>query len=120
MKILLAEDELINQKLGKRLLEKRGFEVDVAGDGAKAMEMMLAERYDLVLMDVSMPVLDGLDATRRYREAESWPERVPILAMTAFSMEQDRQNCLDAGMDGFLGKPLDADAVQAYAEKIAR
>lgn len=118
MKILLAEDELINQKLGRRLLEKRGFEVDVAGNGVEALQKMQQNSYDLVLMDVSMPELDGKEATRQFRAQEAEDSHLTILAMTAFSMNQDREECLAAGMDGFLGKPLDADAVQAYAEKL--
>ncbi len=108
-RILLVEDNPVNLMVAQRLLQVLGFECETAGNGQIALEMMEAERYDLVLMDCQMPVLDGYTATRRWRELEQVrkPERrLPIVAMTANAMAGDRQKCLDAGMDDYLAKPV--------------
>jgi CheY-like chemotaxis protein len=106
-RILLVEDNLINQKLALRLLEKQGHSVTLARNGLEAVEFTAAESYDVVLMDVQMPVMDGLRATALIREREQTTcKHVPVLAMTAHAMEGDRQRCLQAGMDGYLSKPI--------------
>jgi signal transduction histidine kinase/ActR/RegA family two-component response regulator len=117
MKILAAEDNPVNQKVIVRLLERRGHTVTVAGDGHVALDALAHERFDLILMDVQMPELDGFETTRRIRQREGAGEHVPIIAMTAHSLAGDRENCIAAGMDGYLSKPLiPADLDRAIAD----
>jgi CheY-like chemotaxis protein len=106
--VLLAEDNPVNQRLAVRLLEKRGHAVVVAGDGREALAALASrEPFDLVLMDVQMPDMDGLEATARIREGEQGGSRhVPIIAMTAHAMKGDCERCLQAGMDAYLAKPI--------------
>ncbi|RPI88023.1 MAG: sensor histidine kinase, partial [Planctomycetaceae bacterium] len=107
LRILLAEDSLYNQKLAVGLLEKRGHQVSVAGNGAEAVEQVSRGSFDLVLMDVQMPDVDGLEATRQIRALEEQTgDHVPIVAMTAQALQGDREKCLDAGMDDYLTKPV--------------
>jgi PAS domain S-box-containing protein len=118
MKILVAEDNLVNMKLARRLLERAGLEVDSAENGARALEALQRRRYDLVLMDVQMPEMDGLEATRRIREREKGTsEHVPIVALTAHSMKGDRERFLAGGMDDYLSKPLDAGQLYRVLSK---
>ncbi len=104
LRILLAEDNLVNQKLALRLLSQMGYRADVAANGIEAIESLERQRYDLVLMDVQMPELDGLEATRRI--VQRWPDGI---AMTANAMAGDREACLAAGMDDYLTKPIRPD-----------
>jgi two-component system sensor histidine kinase/response regulator len=104
--VLLAEDNAINQEVACELLRSAGIEVDVASDGAEAVAMAKAHAYDLILMDVQMPMLDGLEATRRLRAVPARRD-VPIVAMTANAFGEDRQACLDAGMNDHVAKPVD-------------
>ena len=114
LRVLLAEDSLFNQKLAVGLLEKWGHEVVVATHGAEAVEKLQSSHFDLVLMDVQMPNMDGYEATRLIRTAESQTgEHVPIIAMTAHAMSGDRDRCLEAGMDGYVAKPVYARNLQA-------
>jgi two-component system sensor histidine kinase/response regulator len=107
--VLLAEDNPVNQRLVKRLLEKRGHRVTVANTGREALEFAENERFDVILMDVQMPDMDGLEATARIRELEKETETyTPIIALTAHTMKGDRERCLAAGMDNFVNKPIDA------------
>ena len=107
LKILLAEDGLANQKLVLGILGRMGHNADVAGDGRQAVEKYAAKQYDLVLMDVQMPEMDGLEATQQIRKMESEANRhTPIIAITAHAMEEDRRRCLNAGMDEYLRKPV--------------
>jgi len=110
-RILLAEDEPINQEVSRGLLEDAGLAVDLAEDGARAVELARRNRYDLILMDMQMPNLNGVDATRAIRAmgADSLNAATPILAMTANAFDEDRQTCLDAGMNDHIGKPVDPD-----------
>jgi signal transduction histidine kinase/CheY-like chemotaxis protein len=109
MYVLLAEDNAINQRLVSRLLEKRGHRVKVAGTGHDALAFAAAERFDVILMDLQMPDMDGLQATAAIRELEQqWGIRTPIIALTAHTMKGDRERCLGAGMDNFVNKPIDA------------
>ncbi|MEI9987713.1 MAG: response regulator [Aliidongia sp.] len=106
--LLLAEDHMINREVAATILEGFGYTLDFAADGAEAVEAARHNRYDLILMDVQMPILDGLEATRQIRALGGAPGSVPIVAMTASAMEGDRKQCLDAGMDDYISKPIDA------------
>ncbi len=121
LRILLAEDNPVNQKLAVRLLEKRGFEVSVKGDGAQAVEAFSQEAFDLVLMDIQMPEMDGLQATEQIRERERKTGRhLPIVAMTAHAMQGDRERFLAAGMDDYISKPIKAQELYSLIETLAR
>jgi CheY-like chemotaxis protein len=103
----LAEDNHVNQMLAVRLLEKRGHHVQVAGDGLEALEKLKTADFDLVLMDVQMPVMGGFEATAAVREMEKGTgKHIPILALTAHAVTGDRERCLAAGMDGYVAKPI--------------
>ncbi|HMO14012.1 MAG TPA: response regulator [Pirellulaceae bacterium] len=109
LNVLLAEDNLVNQKLAVGILEKLGHRVTIAGNGVETLEKLAREDFDLVLMDVQMPEMDGLTATRelRRREQQMNPRKhTPVVAMTAHAMKGDRENCLAAGMDDYLSKPI--------------
>jgi PAS domain S-box-containing protein len=108
-RILLAEDNDVNVEVATMILEGAGYTVDVAVDGIEAIDAVRRRGYDLVLMDVQMPKLDGLSATRKIRAVECGGRRLPIIAMTANAMKEDRRRCLDAGMDDYLSKPLRPD-----------
>nr|WP_315466134.1 response regulator [uncultured Rhodoferax sp.] len=116
--ILLVEDHAVNQKLAVTLLERWGHRVDVAGNGQIAIDMWPKRPYDLILMDMMMPVMDGLEATRHIRANESG-RRIPIIAMTANAMESDRNLCLEAGMDDYIAKPIKSDELQQKVRRIA-
>ena len=114
LRILLAEDNVAAQLVGKRTLEKTGYVVQVAGNGREALQMLAASKFDLVLMDLEMPQMNGLEATRaiREREAESG-QHIPILAMTAYATKEDQEKCLEAGADGYLAKPVRPEKLRA-------
>ena len=107
LRVLLAEDNVVNQRLTRRLLEKRGHHVTVTANGRRAVEALEKDSFDLVLMDVQMPELDGFEATALIREREKHSgTHVPVVALTAHAMKGDRERCLAAGMDGYLTKPI--------------
>ena len=107
LNLLLAEDNAVNQKLAVKLLEKRGHRVTLAGNGKEALAALTRNDFDLVLMDVQMPVMDGLEATSQLRMQEmSNGKHQPVVAMTALAMKGDRERCMAAGMDGYLSKPI--------------
>ena len=111
LRILLAEDNVVNQKLALRLLQQMGYRADVAGNGIEAIECVARQRYDVVLMDVQMPEMDGLEASRRIVARWKSEERPRIVAMTANAMQGDREECLAAGMDDYVTKPFRVDAL---------
>ena len=116
LSILLAEDNTVNQKLAMRLLGNMGYTADLAVDGLQAIDALERATYDVVLMDVQMPELDGLEATRRIRAR--WPDRpVHIVAMTANAMAGDRDACLAAGMNDYVSKPISPAALAAALER---
>jgi len=117
LRILLAEDNSVNQKVALRILEKLGYRADVASNGLEALEALERESYDVVLMDVQMPEMDGLDASRRI--CARWPaeSRPRIVAMTANAMIEDREACFAAGMDDYIAKPVSPEAL---AEALSR
>jgi signal transduction histidine kinase/ActR/RegA family two-component response regulator len=119
--ILVAEDNLVNQRLVVRMLEKAGHRADLVGNGQDAVAAIGAASYDLVLMDCQMPQLDGFEATRAIRAAEAGTDRhVPIVALTANAMEGDRERCVTAGMDDYLSKPFTKQALAAVLERWVR
>jgi CheY-like chemotaxis protein len=117
LRILLAEDNAVNQKLALRLLRQMGYRADVAANGLEAIEALDRQPYDVILMDVQMPELDGLDATRRI--VARWPAdaRPRIIAMTANAMQGDRELCLEAGMDDYVSKPIRVDELAGALER---
>lgn len=126
--VLLAEDNEVNQEVARSMLEKIGCTVDVVDNGAKAVEALTAQKYDLVLMDCQMPVLDGYEAVRVIRELEQSVEfrhpdgpdgrrRIPVVALTAHAMQGDRERCLAAGMDDYLSKPFTIDNLSSMIIK---
>jgi CheY-like chemotaxis protein len=121
LRILLAEDNVVNQKLAMRLLQQMGYRADLAGNGIEAVESVRRQPYDVVLMDVQMPELDGLDATRQICELMPPGARPHIIAMTANAMQGDREMCIDAGMNDYLTKPIRVERlVEALAAAPAR
>jgi two-component system, sensor histidine kinase and response regulator len=128
LRVLLVEDNPVNQRLATRMLEKRGHRVMLAGNGREALEALEKGTFDLVLMDVQMPEMDGFQATGAIREKEmSTATHLPIIALTAHAIKGDRERCLAAGMDGYLTKPIRPreldDVLKSYlarrAEKLA-
>jgi CheY-like chemotaxis protein len=111
LRILLAEDNAVNQKVALRLLERMGYRADVAANGLEALAALQRQPYDVVLMDVQMPEMDGLEASRRIKQ--NWPpgDRPRIIAMTANAMQGDREKCLAAGMDDYITKPIRTEAL---------
>ena len=119
LRLLLAEDNVINQKVAVLTLEKRGHEVAVAANGIEALNLLARQQFDAVLMDIQMPELDGLEATRRIRRQEKASgAHMPIIAMTAHTMEGDRERFLAAGMDAYIGKPVNVPELCAALESV--
>ncbi|MDP8265746.1 MAG: ATP-binding protein [Candidatus Aceula meridiana] len=119
LNILLAEDNKLNQKIATKLLEKRGWLVEVVENGQEALDRAGEKNFDIILIDVQMPVLDGLEATRIFRKQESETgKHIPIVAMTAKAMVEDKTKCLEAGMDAYLSKPIDAITVYETIEQV--
>lgn len=121
LKILLAEDNLISQKLAVRILEKQGWKVTVANNGKEAVEWIEKNGFDLVLMDVQMPEMDGLEATKEIREKEKITgKHIPIVALTAHAFKEDEEKCLSAGMDGYTTKPIKIQELFKTIENILK
>ncbi|MGH9857446.1 MAG: response regulator, partial [Acidobacteriota bacterium] len=124
LNILVAEDNAVNQRLVYKILVKQGHNVVITNNGLEAVSALEKESFDIVLMDVQMPVMDGLEATRLIREREQPLGRhTPIIALTAHAMQGDKENCLAAGMDAYLSKPVRAarvlELVQQYGNQSA-
>jgi CheY-like chemotaxis protein/HPt (histidine-containing phosphotransfer) domain-containing protein len=117
LRILLAEDNAVNQKLALQLLRKMGYRADVAANGLEVLDAVRRQAYDVVLMDMQMPEMDGLEATRRICQEWTAAERPRLIAMTANTMQGDREACLEAGMDDYVGKPIRVDELQAALER---
>jgi signal transduction histidine kinase/ligand-binding sensor domain-containing protein/DNA-binding response OmpR family regulator len=120
LRVLLAEDNRTNQKVATIMLERLGHEVLVASNGVEAVQALQGDRFDLVLMDVQMPEMDGFEATRRIRDPQSGvtDPHVPIIAMTAHAMKGDRERCLEAGMDAYLAKPIKPSDLKDILERV--
>lgn len=120
LNILMAEDSVTNQVLAKSLLERAGHSVSIASNGAEAVQMSAeSDIYDLILMDLEMPKMDGMTATREIRQRESGGDsQIPIIAMTAHDAAEDVQSCLDAGMQGHIGKPVRSETLNAALENL--
>jgi len=118
--ILVAEDNAVNQRLASRLLEKQGHSVVLAGDGKQALILIEQQPFDLILMDVQMPNMDGLEATAAIRKNERGRMHIPIVAVTAHAMKGDRERCLAAGMDAYISKPIGIQELNDAIEKVAQ
>lgn len=118
LRILVADDNVINQKVARLLLENLGYRSDLAANGLEVLEALKRQRYDIVLMDVQMPELDGLETTRRI--CQDWPEhrRPRIIAVTAGAMRGDREKCIEAGMDDYISKPVQAEELEVVLERV--
>jgi CheY-like chemotaxis protein/HPt (histidine-containing phosphotransfer) domain-containing protein len=120
LRILVAEDNVVNQRVALLMLGRLGYRADVVANGAEALQTLGRTPYDVVLMDVQMPQMDGLEATRRLR-AELPDQRQPwVVAMTASALAEDRERCLAAGMDDYLAKPIRRDELAAALEHVTR
>ena len=119
LRVLLAEDSLVAQRVVSRLMQKLGHEVHQVSDGKQLLEATSSEQFDLIIMDVEMPKINGLDAARQIRASEGNASRqTPIIALTAHSTNEDRKRCLEAGMDGYITKPISADSLKAELERV--
>jgi CheY-like chemotaxis protein len=115
IRILMAEDNVINQRVGKLILQRAGFTIDVVGDGSEAVEAHRAQAYDLILMDCQMPTMDGFEASRTIRQLDL-PQPV-IVAVTANALVGEREKCLAAGMNDYLSKPFQADQLVSIVKR---
>jgi len=116
-RILVAEDNPVNQKVAVKMIEKLGYRVDIAGNGCEAVEASERIPYDLILMDCHMPEMDGFEATRKIRARKLGVRHIPIIAMTANAMQEDRDRCLAVGMDDFLSKPVMSKSLAAVLDR---
>lgn len=115
--ILLAEDDSVNQLVISRMLKQKGYSVDIVGNGAEALELYNGKKYDLILMDVQMPVMDGMEAVKRIREMEGENRHTPVVVLTAYALKGDRERFLNLGMDDYLSKPIQMEDLFNVIEK---
>jgi CheY-like chemotaxis protein len=119
LRVLLVEDNVVNQRVARSLLERHGHAVVVAENGRLALEALNGAEFDIVLMDVQMPVMDGLAATQAIRQREEGTGRhLPIVALTANALKGDRERCLEAGMDGYVAKPFHFHSLLREVEQV--
>ena len=118
LRILVADDNVVNRKVVKRMLERLGHTVTLANDGKEALSAIKTASFDLIMMDVQMPEMDGFEATRRIREWEAGKIHIPIIALTAHAMDSHREECLAAGMDSFLPKPILLESLKLQIERL--
>ena len=116
-RVLVAEDNPVNQRVAVRMLERLGLGADVASDGHEAVQSYVRQPYAVILMDCQMPELDGFEATAQIRAREGTGRRTPIVAMTASAMRGDRERCLEAGMDDYISKPITIESLYAVLER---
>jgi CheY-like chemotaxis protein len=120
IRVLLAEDNLVNQRLTQKLLEKEGYQVSLANNGQEAVTLHGQNRFDLILMDIQMPIMDGFEATAAIRATEQGSDRhVPIIALTAHAMKGYSEQCHAAGMDGYISKPINIEKFRQTLAEIA-
>ena len=117
--ILVVDDDKINRLTLKGFLGYRGYKVDMAGDGNEALALLKGKRYDLILMDIQMPVLDGVKTVQILRRSDEYTEHAatPVIAITAYAMDGDREHFLDSGMDDYLPKPIEAEDLYELVER---
>ena len=115
--VLLVEDNKVNQRVASLTLQKLGYRVTIANDGFEALELAETKQFPVICMDVSMPGMDGLDATRRLRNLDVPSSKARVIAMTGHAFEEDRKRCLDAGMDDFLAKPFSVADLRSALER---
>jgi CheY-like chemotaxis protein len=120
LRILVADDNPVNQRVAQRMLERLGHKVAVANDGKEALAAIKTTSFDLVMMDVQMPEMDGFEATQRVREWEAGKTHIPIIALTAHAMDSHREECLTAGMDSFLAKPILLESLKLELERLTQ
>ncbi len=120
LQILLVEDNLINQKVAQKMLKHLGYHADLATNGEEAIQAVERQPYHVVLMDIHMPKMDGLEATRIIRKRRPLAEQPCIIALTAHCLEYSREMCIQAGMDDYLSKPATMEGLQTAIEKVRR
>lgn len=121
LNILLVEDNLLNQRIVTFSLKRFNHEVVIANNGVEALEQFRSRKFDVILMDIMMPVMDGLEATVKIREIENslnTEKRTPIIALTANTMDNDREKCISYGMDEFMAKPFDIEKLNSIFEEL--
>jgi len=116
LQILLAEDNVSSQKVAKQMLKRLGYKADIVANGIEALQALGRQHYDLVLMDIRMPEMDGLQATRIIRQR--WPDNGPkIIAITAYALQGDKEKCIEAGMDDYISKPIKVNELAEVLKK---
>jgi CheY-like chemotaxis protein len=116
-KVLVAEDYIVNQEVTQDILELMEFEVDIAENGREAVEKHQKNFYDIILMDIQMPELDGYEATKQIRQSEGAAKHTTIIALTANALSGDREKCIQAGMDDYISKPIEASKLEQVLRK---